>query len=438
MLLVVAAVLPSISGFTINLCTIRANTGHSHPPSCENTKMRPEFGFSVLTAALASAASIPVSATAGKRQDTTSKVLVGAPGQILLASFDGSSFDIVAESSIEGTTASWMAFKEPDLLYAVDENSNQLRLFKACSGLDPSTNELSSEPEIVEGSTGVVHLEFNADKTRLVGSSYSEGQIDIWDISEGTPKLIKNIKSEEELGPHELRPRPFGPLLRRRRPRHRLILLVDSADDAWELVNVARVPTPGCGPRHGAFLPSSEDPTKASHYVVVCELANTVEVFAVTYDDAEAGTGTGTGIDFRPSQPALSTFGRRPTNSSSSAAGAIETSADGRHIYVSNRITGGATDSIAHFRAAPASACFGGLKVEFVGLVPSAGVNPRMFSLAADEDLLFTSNIAAGFGLLALSRDPSDGTLAETPVASVDVETFGPEGFGPQFVLQIA
>ncbi|KAL2752369.1 hypothetical protein ACRALDRAFT_1077682 [Sodiomyces alcalophilus JCM 7366] len=403
--------------------------------------MRLEFGLSVFTAALASAASIPrpvpVSATAGKRQETTSKLLVGAPGQILLASFDGSSFDFVAENSIEGTTASWMAFKEPNLLYAVDENSDQLRIFK----LDLSTNELSSEPEIVQGSTGVVHLAFNADKTRLVGSSYSEGQIDIWDVSEDTPKLIKNIKSEEELGPHERQDTsrahqavldPSGRYFAVADLGTDSILLIDSANDAWDLVNVARVPTPGCGPRHGAFLPSAQDPTSASHYVVVCELANTVEVFAVTYG------ADGEGINFRPSQPALGTLGGSTNSSAGAAAGAIETSADGRHVYVSNRITGGATDSIAHFRAVPASACFGGLKLEFVGLTSSAGVNPRMFSLGAGEDLLFSTNIADGLGLLALPRDPSDGTLGETLVASVDVETFGPEGFGPQFVLQIA
>lgn len=257
--------------------------------------------------------------------------------------------------------------------------------------------------------------------------------------------MIKQIQSEEELGPHDRQdtPRAHQAVLD---PAGRYfavtdlgtdsILLVDSANDAWDLVNVVRVPTPGCGPRHGAFLPSADDPTKASHYVVVCELANTVEIFAVTYDACTQGGG----IRLRPSQPALSTLGGLLTNSSTStaAAGAIETSADGRHVYVSNRITGGATDSIAHFCAVPASACFGGLKLQFAGLASSAGVNPRMFSLGNEEDLLFSTNVAAGSGLLALPRDPSDGTLGETPVASVDVETFGPEGFGPQFVLQVA
>lgn len=45
------------------------------------------------------------------------------------ADFDGSSFEIVANETIAGTSASWMLFKEPNLLYAVDENSNTTRLF---------------------------------------------------------------------------------------------------------------------------------------------------------------------------------------------------------------------------------------------------------------------------------------------------------------------
>lgn len=45
------------------------------------------------------------------------------------ATFDGTKFEIVANDTIAGTSASWMLFKEPNLLYAVDENSNTTRLF---------------------------------------------------------------------------------------------------------------------------------------------------------------------------------------------------------------------------------------------------------------------------------------------------------------------
>lgn len=62
---------------------------------------------------------------------TNKKLLIGGgpTGMVGAADFNGSSFDIVANDTIAGTSASWMLFKEPNLLYAVDENSNTTRLF---------------------------------------------------------------------------------------------------------------------------------------------------------------------------------------------------------------------------------------------------------------------------------------------------------------------
>ena len=53
----------------------------------------------------------------------------GPTGAVLGADFDGTSFNIVANNTVEGTSASWLLFKEPNLLYAVDENSENTRLF---------------------------------------------------------------------------------------------------------------------------------------------------------------------------------------------------------------------------------------------------------------------------------------------------------------------
>lgn len=60
------------------------------------------------------------------------------------ATFDGTSFEIVANDTIAGTSASWMLFKEPNLLYAVDENSNTTRLFNVSSLLIFITVEISA------------------------------------------------------------------------------------------------------------------------------------------------------------------------------------------------------------------------------------------------------------------------------------------------------
>lgn len=82
------------------------------------------------------AASLAVSTVAGRKSNCTDnsdvdKVLIGGgpSGTISVADFDGSSFDIVANNTIAGTSASWLLFKEPNLLYAVDENGNTTRLF---------------------------------------------------------------------------------------------------------------------------------------------------------------------------------------------------------------------------------------------------------------------------------------------------------------------
>ncbi len=68
----------------------------------------------------ASAALSPRQAPAASNK----KLLIGAPGQILAADFDGTNFKIVANVSEAGTGPSWLLFKEPDILYAVNENSN--------------------------------------------------------------------------------------------------------------------------------------------------------------------------------------------------------------------------------------------------------------------------------------------------------------------------
>ncbi|KAG7110124.1 6-phosphogluconolactonase like protein [Verticillium longisporum] len=406
--------------------------------------MRLSVGLALLAAAAASAATIRIPA---KKQETApaSKVLIGGPGQIIVADFDGTSFDLKAKNSLPGTSPSWMAFKEPNTIYAVDENGKDLRIFK----YNAARNEIKLDKSAV-GSAGVVHLEFSTDQTRLVAGSYVDGKIDIWDIANSTLRLIKSVTSDGGLGPNKARqdqPRvhqvvrdPSGRYFAANDLGTDTVLLLDSAADSYAITTRVRVKNAGCGPRHGVFVPSA-DGTKATHYVLVCELLNRLEVFEVTYADD--------GIQFAEVQ-SLSTFGNTPHNATSALAGAIAISDNGKDIYVSNRLTGTAPapDSIAHFRvAAPeGSACGSDSKdgsgssavLEFAGLVSSAGGVPRMFSLSTDGGLLFSTNQNSGLGLLALERNKATGELTEKPVASVGVADFGEAGFGPQFVQQIA
>lgn len=57
--------------------------------------------------------------------------IVGAAGQIRGISFDGTMFMPLpnAQWKEPGKAASWIIFKEPTLSYAVDENSDEVRLF---------------------------------------------------------------------------------------------------------------------------------------------------------------------------------------------------------------------------------------------------------------------------------------------------------------------
>lgn len=85
------------------------------------------------------AASLSASTVAGQAStaDNVKKLLIGGgpTGMVGAATFDGTSFEIVANDTIAGTSASWMLFKEPNLLYAVDENSNTTRLFNVSLSL---------------------------------------------------------------------------------------------------------------------------------------------------------------------------------------------------------------------------------------------------------------------------------------------------------------
>ncbi|OLN85483.1 putative 6-phosphogluconolactonase-like protein 4 [Colletotrichum chlorophyti] len=396
------------------------------------------FTSVVLSAAAASAAAIA-------RQESpalSAKVLIGSPGSIAVVDYNGKEFKTVANDTRAGTSPSWMVFKEPNLIYAVDENSNDTRLFN----FDPVTNELKFVQNAT-GSGGVVSLEFNSDKTRLVGTSFGQGTIDVWDISDGASlKLIKTLQSEGTLGPNKVRQDksrahqaildPSGRFFAVTDLGTDSILIIDSKDDAFTISNRVLVPSPGCGPRHGAWYPAKA--AQATHYILACELTNNLEVFKVS--------ANGSSLAFTRTQE-LSTYGAAfpPANATSAAAGEVVVSADGKDVYVSNRLSGNDTDSISHFRIKQAAATAGSscknataadIELEFVEAVSSGGQIPRMFSLSRDDKTLFSTNQQGELGLVAFNR--VEGKLIATPAASLPASLFGPLGFGPQFVQQIA
>lgn len=177
---------------------------------------------------------------------------------------------------------SWVAFTADNLLYSVDENSD----ITGVAALDLNGEYYNPIAE-QHGSSGVVHLEFNADATRMVGSAYGQGTIDVWDTTDGGLTLIKTIVSDGELGPGQESPHPHQALLD---PTGRFflvndlgtnsILLIDTKDDAYEVVD--NIPTQsGCGPRHAVFYPSFE--SELHYYILVCELLNVINLCSLEY-----------------------------------------------------------------------------------------------------------------------------------------------------------
>ncbi|KAF4973465.1 hypothetical protein FZEAL_9327 [Fusarium zealandicum] len=354
------------------------------------------------------------------------RVLLGNSGQIYIADFSPATGDLkisLKEEIVGGNT--WMAFAPPNLVYAVDENAAALRLFE----LDLKNNKLNLKTE-KNASTGVVHLEFNTDKTRLVGAAYGNGTVDVWNIEDGGLELIKTIKSDAKLGPNEERQSASHPHESVLDPSGRFfavndlgtdsVIIIDSKDDAYEVANTLRV-TAGCGPRHGVFYPHGAD--KATHYIVGCELTNEVLVYTVTYKDDQ--------LAFKNIQT-ISSYGKdAPAKTPEEAAlGEVILAPNNVDLYISNRLSGNDTDSIAHFTIADCG------KLTYADTVSTGGILPRMMSFSSTAKHVFVGNQDGDLGLVALKRG-TDGKLMEKPVASIKASEFGEAGFGPAFVQQI-
>ncbi|KAJ4419071.1 hypothetical protein N0V82_005194 [Gnomoniopsis sp. IMI 355080] len=379
------------------------------------------------------AAALGASTVAGQNADGSKKLLIGGgpTGMVGAADFNGSSFDIVANDTIAGTSASWMLFKEPNLLYAVDENSNTTRLFN----FDPDTNDLTLVQNAT-GTSGVVFLEFNKDKSIMVGAGFGGGAIDVWDLDQddGTMTLKKQIAvggtpgpvvgRQDSPHPHEILLDPTGAFFVVPDLATDSLLVIDSTN--FDIQDRITVDPSGGGPRHGSFFPLGTD-EKATHFFLAQEIASLVKVFELEY--------TNTSLKFTQVQ-SLSTFGADfpPANATAASAGELVIDAANENLYVSNRLTGNATDSISHFAIDITNK---ETPLTFVDQISSGGLVPRMFSLSNEDDLLFSTNQDGENGLLAFAKDAKTGSLTETPVASLPLATFGAAGFGPQYVMEI-
>ena len=364
-----------------------------------------------------------------------SSLLVSGPGYITGVSFTSNgSFEITSNYGAPGTVPSWLLPKSPTEFYSVDENSNTISL------------NFLDEPKRIftTGSAGLVHLEYNADRTRMLGAAYGSAKIDIFDITASNESfsLVGSIASTDTPGPGQTAGHPHQVLLE---PSGRFfvvndlgtdtLLVLDGASSDFSVVNHFHVTPAGCGPRHGAFFPPPDRGfSQASHYMVVCETLNLILLYKLNY--------TKTSIDFTPVQN-ISTFGEAfpPANATSARAGELLLDLDlltrRADVYVTNRLTGNDTDSISHF--ALAGSTDGPLSLMFLDSVSSGGLLPRSIALGGDRSTLFATNQGGKSGLVAFARDRQTGVLNPEPLASLDNSEFndGQDGFGPQFVVSL-
>jgi 6-phosphogluconolactonase (cycloisomerase 2 family) len=356
-----------------------------------------------------------------------SRLLMSTAGRVIVADVTANGLAPSIDEAVIGDP-SWMAYAEPGLLYAVDEWSSAVRLFNL--DLAAGTLDLVAERN---ASAGVVHLELNPAGTRMVGAAYGNGTIDVWNTEAGGLELLKTVVSDGELGPNAERQAAAHPHQAVNDPTGRYfavndlgtdeVLVLDSQDDSFDIVSRVRVEPAGCGPRHGAFYPSVGE---ATHYLVVCEMLNEVVVYGVAY--APAG-----GLDFTRLSSA-STFdpANPPAGAATAAAGELVVAAPD-DVYVSNRLTGEATDSIAHLKLSPADG-----SLTFRGEYSSGGLLPRMMSLADSGREMLVATQDGPLGVSVLRRDDVTGRLAGPPVASMDAAVFGEKGAGPKYIVQVA
>lgn len=387
-----------------------------------------------------------VCSSAATSQNTSSQLLISGSGYIWSAVFDGTRVVLEKNITEAGVTPSWLIEgKLSRAFIANDENSNVTSKYTFSVSNTKSATTSTSSVELTPaqnystGSAGVVHFAYNVNKTRLFGAGFGSQKIDIWDTTadDGSLSLVKTISiGNSSSHPHQTVVSPSGNIaIVNDLGLDKLHVLDVSDDNAISISDSLSVPT-GCGPRHGAFYWTS-GMAVPSRYLVACETSHSLLVFNVTESGDLSAEPIQTDI-----QTAVDTSGASLTAAELLLYVNEDRSAD---VYVSNRLTGGKTDSIAHFRLSAPSTTGGRQPGEVepltvANVTSSGGVGPRGMSLSADGAYLYVGNQQAGpAGLVILARDMETGDLDSSPVATVDYESFaGGQGelFGPQFVME--
>lgn len=265
-------------------------------------------------------------------------VLVGASNRLAVYDFNGTAFKLKTTNNTYKGKASWLTFKEPNLLYANQEDGLNVRLFH----YDPLTGDLSPQIEEFAAPLGVRHLAWNANKTVLIGSAYDQGYLTVWDATDPQGKLKTiNIYGLGE-GVHQ----PHQAVLD---PTGQFFVVNDSGGDQLVILNngmkygiwdhIPVTPT-GSAPKHGVFLTFEADKINgvpgATYYVVTCSKARTVQLFKVDYP-------TSTTISFEGIQTISSSGPLPPLNQGTAEASDVVVYGKSS-LVVTNSFTGNTTE----------------------------------------------------------------------------------------------
>ncbi|KAF3055081.1 putative carboxy-muconate cyclase protein [Daldinia childiae] len=373
------------------------------------------------------------------------KLIVGNLNQIILVDFNGTQFSIASRVIIPRWLPSSALFKEPNLLYVVNEGNTETSMFKLTPNAPITPDDIGFEKLSfvgnAQGSLGGVHMAFNADKTRIVESCYTSGKIDVWDISEKDhlPVLKKSIRTRTENGyqwPLQRKPGPRQAILD---PTGRFFIIpnpgtnslhvMDTLDDKYEITSITAVPNT-ISPQCIACITH-----RGTHYLVVAGgLSTAIALMRMDYTDEIIRFTTvhwgHAGRRWDSGELIMSMFT------------GLEVAKNQRDVYLWNRFPGEDTGHITQFILSEEG---GQVGLTYVHSIPTRGIQPRMVSLSGDDDqgFAFVANEAGESGLVAFRRNPATGRLDPNPVATFPNDLLVPHGAsmqllrGVQFVREL-
>ncbi|KAK4126114.1 extracellular aldonolactonase [Parathielavia appendiculata] len=386
--------------------------------------MRSSYGIAVALSAglrLTTAAPAP-RAESSLLYVTTYPVGQGA-GKLITLKQDQTSLQSVAESDSCGPFPSWLT-QAGDILYCVNE------AWGGANG-DLSALKISDDfslPKLSGGQTvagPVSTVVYGKGGRGLAVADYAGGGVDTFNIT--NPAAISLIKSQVYPAPGDNRPEPQN----QARPHHAVLDPTGNflvfPDLGADLLRVLRVNqntlqytdtksykfARGTGPRHAAFFKSGDK----TFLYVVCELANLIQGFRVTYNYDKT-------LSFSRIYNSTTHGGTSPVPAGTSAA-EITLSPDSKFLTVSSRNEKTLQYTLANGTAVPSdplitfsiNAVSG--KLTHVQTAPAGGVNPRHFSFNKDGSRV-ASALQSDGRVIVFERDVASGKIGKA-VAEANV-----------------